>query len=37
LEHSHTKEIVTWCREHLGITLFGRRKLAFAASATEGG
>ena len=37
MEHSHTKEVVAWCREHLGMTLFGQRKLAFAASATKDG
>jgi hypothetical protein len=37
MEHSRTKEIFTWCQEHLGTTLFGQRKLAFAASATEDG
>jgi hypothetical protein len=36
LEHSRTKEIVTWCKEHLGTTVFSQRKLAFA-SATEPG
>jgi hypothetical protein len=37
MEHSRTKEIYAWCQEHLGKTLFGQRKLAFAASATEDG
>jgi hypothetical protein len=37
MEHSHTKDILAWCKEHLGTTLFGQRKLAFAASATEDG
>src|SRR5260370_1290774 len=37
MQHSRTKEIFTWCQEHLGTTLFGQRKLAFAASATEDG
>jgi len=37
MQHSRTKEIFTWCQEHLGTTLFGQRKLAFAASATEHG
>jgi hypothetical protein len=30
LQHSRTKDIVAWCREHLGMTLFSQRKLAFA-------
>jgi hypothetical protein len=37
MQHSRTKEISTWCQEHLGTTWFGQRKLAFAASATEDG
>lgn len=37
MQHSRTKEIFTWCQVHLGTTLFGQRKLAFAASATEDG
>jgi len=37
MEHSHTKEIFAWCREHLGMTLFSQRKQAFAASATKTG
>lgn len=37
MEHSRTKDIFAWCKEHLGTTLFGRRKLAFAASATKDG
>jgi hypothetical protein len=37
LAHSHTSKIIAWCKEHLGTTLFGRRKLAYAASATESG
>jgi hypothetical protein len=35
MTHSPTRQIKTWCREHLGTTLFGQRKLAFAASATK--
>lgn len=35
MTHSPTRHIKTWCREHLGTTLFGQRKLAFAASATK--
>lgn len=37
LDHSGTKEVYNWCKEHLGTTVFGKRKLAFAESATEGG
>lgn len=37
MQHSRTKDIFAWCQEHLGTTLFGQRKLAFAASATKGG
>jgi hypothetical protein len=37
LAHSHTSQIMAWCKEHLGTTLFGRRKLAYAASATKPG
>lgn len=34
--HSHTKDVLAWCREHLGLTLFGQRRLAYA-SATKAG
>jgi len=37
MEHSHTKEVFAWCKEQLGTTLFGQRKLAFAPSATKDG
>jgi hypothetical protein len=37
LQHSRTIDVRRWCQEHLGTTLFGKRKLAFAASATKGG
>jgi hypothetical protein len=37
LEQSGTSKILAWCKEHLGTTLFGQRKLAYAASATEHG
>jgi len=36
LEHSRTQAIVTWCKEHLGRTLFGQRKLAFASATKPG-
>jgi hypothetical protein len=34
MEHSSTQRVWAWCKENLGTTLFGQRKLAFA-SATE--
>ena len=37
MQHSRTKEVWQWCKEHLGTTLFGRRKLAFAGGATKDG
>jgi hypothetical protein len=37
LRHSDTKAVYQWCKEHLGTTLFGKRKLAFAESATKAG
>lgn len=37
LAHSGTSKIIAWCKEHLGTTLFGQRKLAYAACATESG
>lgn len=37
LEHSGTADVYQWCKEHLGTTLFGKRKLAFANSATKNG
>lgn len=33
--HSPTTKIFEWCKEHLGMTLFAQRKLAFEASATK--
>lgn len=35
LKHSRTKDVHEWCQNHLGTTLFGKRKLAFAEGATE--
>lgn len=35
LEHSGTKQVLEWCKAHLGITVFGKRKIAFAAGATK--
>jgi hypothetical protein len=32
LEHSRTRAIFDWCKEHLGSTLFSQRKLAFAGA-----
>lgn len=37
LEHSGTKDVYQWCKEHLGTTLFAKRKLAFAGGATKPG
>lgn len=37
MKRSHTKNVIEWCKEHLGVTLFAQRKAAFAASATKGG
>lgn len=38
MQRSRTKHVFAWCKEHLGTTMFGQRKLAFAAaSATEPG
>jgi hypothetical protein len=35
LEHSGTKNIFEWCKQYLGTTLFGQRRIAFAPSATK--
>lgn len=37
MAHSKTKKIFMWCREHLGITWFSQRKMAFQTSATTTG
>lgn len=37
LAHSCTSKVISWCKEHLGITLFAQRKLTYAASATDPG
>ncbi len=37
LQHSCTKEVYQWCKQHLGTTLFAKRKLAFAVGATKTG
>jgi hypothetical protein len=37
MQHSRTKAVFEWCREKLGTTVLGKRKLAFAASATKAG
>lgn len=37
LKHSNTQAVYRWCKEHLGTTIFGKRKLAFAECATKGG
>lgn len=35
MQHSATQDVYQWCTENLGITLFGKRKLALANSATK--
>lgn len=35
MNHSHTRDVYRWCKEQLGPTVFGKRKLAFAQRATE--
>jgi hypothetical protein len=37
MRQSPTKAILQWCADNLGTTLFGRRRQAFAASATKDG
>jgi hypothetical protein len=37
LHHSRTIDVQRWCQEQLGRTIFGKRKLAFAESATKDG
>jgi hypothetical protein len=37
MQHSRTQAVVDWCRDNLGTTLLGKRRLAFAASATKPG
>jgi hypothetical protein len=37
LEHSGTAAVLRWCKEHIGTTLFSKRKQAFANSATKDG
>lgn len=32
LKHSSTQDVSRWCKEYLGTTLFGKRKLAFATA-----
>jgi hypothetical protein len=34
---SHTRDVWDWCRENLGTTLFGKRKLAFQEGVTDSG
>jgi hypothetical protein len=36
LKHSNTQAVYRWCKEHLGTTLFGKRKLAFAGAQQKG-
>lgn len=35
LDHTATKDIFAWCKQHLGTTVFSQRKLAFTACATK--
>jgi hypothetical protein len=35
MNHSPTNKIYTWCKDYLGTTLLGQRKLAFASGATK--
>jgi hypothetical protein len=37
MQHSATKNVHEWCKQHLGTTLFAQRKIAFAESATKAG
>jgi len=37
LQHSGTQKVLTWCKQHLGMTVFAQRKIAFADRATETG
>ena len=37
MRQSPTKAVLQWCADNLGTTLFGRRRQAFAASATKDG
>jgi hypothetical protein len=37
MRQSPTKAIFQWCADHLGTTLFGRRRQAFAGGATKDG
>jgi len=37
LQHSGTKKVLDWCKQHLGTTLFAQRKIAFAEGATKTG
>ncbi len=35
LQHSTAQSVMNWCREHLGSTLFSKRKIAYGLSATK--
>jgi hypothetical protein len=37
LQHSRTKNVIEWCKQNLGTTLFAQRKIAFAEGATKTG
>lgn len=35
MQHSATRDVYQWCKDNLGTTQFGKRKLAFANGATK--
>ena len=35
MKHTKTQDVYQWCKEHLGTTVFGKRRLAFADGATN--
>jgi hypothetical protein len=37
MKGSATKDVLAWCKKHLGTTLFAQRKIAFSGGATETG
>jgi hypothetical protein len=37
LQHSSTQKVLAWCEQHLGLTVFAQRKIAFAHGATKPG
>jgi hypothetical protein len=36
MEHNRTKDIYEWCKEHMGMTVFSKRKLAYASATIPG-